>query len=141
MREFRILGFENYDGDSFNLTLDLGFDLVHHVSARIEGIDTPELRGGTELSKAAGRLARDTARRFVRDALNTGGAVFLSTSYRGKYGRPLGDIQRGRDGKLLSAMLFDMRLAVPYAGQAKSEVAAAHQKNIEALVESGRLQE
>ena len=46
IREFKILDFDNYDGDSINLTLDLGFDLVFHISSRVEGIDTPELRGG-----------------------------------------------------------------------------------------------
>ena len=139
MREFKILDFDNYDGDTFNLTIDLGFELVFHTTTRIEGVDTPELRGGTDESKAAGRLARDEARNFVADAVANGGATFLSTTYRGKYGRPLGDVRRDRDGQLLTGFLLAEHLAVPYQGQSKAAVHAAHADNLLALKRSGRL--
>ena len=137
---FNIIDFSNYDGDSFDLTLDLGFDLVIHQKCRLEGIDTPELRGGDERHKAAGYLARDEARRFVKDAMDVGGAVFVSETYRGKFGRPLGDIVRVGDGRSLRDELLERRLGVPYHGQAKSEVAALHLENIERLVEQGQIQ-
>ena len=43
---YRIRDFENYDGDSFDLSLDLGFEIVVHKGCRLMGVDTPELRGG-----------------------------------------------------------------------------------------------
>ena len=139
MREFKIVAFDAYDGDSVSLTLDLGFDLVFHTKARIDGIDTPELRGGTAESKAAGYLARDEARKFIAAAMADGGATFLSTTYRGKYGRPLGDVRRERDGQLLTAFLLNEHLAVPYHGEAKTILAVAHAENLHALRAAGRI--
>ena len=69
--------------------LDLGFELVLHQKWLFEGIDTPELRGGTTLTKAAARLARDVAREWVQEAMEDGGAVFVSETYRGSTGDPL----------------------------------------------------
>ena len=59
---------ENYDGDTFNLELDIGFSLRYYVSIRLHAVDTPELRGGSDLTKAAAKLARDKAHRFVSQA-------------------------------------------------------------------------
>lgn len=139
--KFKILNFDNYDGDSFDLTLDLGFDLVAYHKCRIEGIDTPELRGGTDDSKAAGRLARDVARDFVNEALSNGGALFQSETYRGKFGRPLGDIIRKRDGQSMREYLIGEHLGVRYHGQAKSDVADAHERNLQYLKHTGKIQQ
>ena len=133
---FKIGEFSNYDGDSFDLTLDLGFELVYHQKCRIEGIDTPELRGGTTLSKAAAVLARDVAREWVRKAMEDGGAVFVSETYRGKFGRPLGDIERAKDGASMRQHLLDNHLGVPYHGQAKSKVAGEHAANLQFLLDN-----
>lgn len=62
MMRFKILEFSNYDGDSFDLTLDLGFNLVIHRKCRLEGADTPELRDKRPDYKAAAYLARDKVR-------------------------------------------------------------------------------
>lgn len=137
-RSFRILEFSNYDGDSFDLTLDLGFDLVIHRKCRLAAVDTPELRGGTDDSKAAARLARDQARGFVSDAMDTGFADFLSETYTGKFGRPLGDIV-DHTGASLRAWLLLKNLAVPYDGEAKSEIQALHDANIAALKARGEI--
>ena len=136
---FKIVGFENYDGDSFDLTLDLGFDLILHRKCRINGVDTPELRGGTDEQKAAGRLARDKARLFVAEAMVDGGAEFVSQNYSGKFGRPLGDIVRQSDGVGLVSYLIGSNYGVPYFGQAKSKVAGAHAANLAALKEAGEI--
>ena len=138
--EYKILESSNYDGDSFDLTIDLGFDIAIHRKCRIYGIDTPELRGGDDRSKAAGRLAKEVARKFVAEAMERGGAVFLSTNYSGKFGRPLGDIQRRIDGVTLTQHLLEQHLAVPYKGEAKSKVAEAHARNIAILVSQGKIQ-
>jgi len=131
---------ENYDGDSFNLTLDLGFGLVLHRKCRLEGADTPELSGGTPRSKAAGRLARDKARRFVAMAMADEGAVFVSETYTGKFGRPLGDFVRVSDGKSLREFLFDGNYAVPYWGGAKQDIAPLHAANEALLVKRGEIE-
>ena len=135
---FKILEFSNYDGDSFDLTLDLGFDLIIHRKVRINGIDTPELRGGTEDSKAAGRLAKRLATEWVQLAIEKGGAYFESQCYTGKFGRPLGDIIN-TDGYSLSNYLEYNRYAVPYEGQAKKDIQYMHDSNIKYLKETGEI--
>ena len=135
---FKVLDFDNYDGDSFDLTLDLGFDLVTHRKCRIEGVDTPELRGGTDESKAAAKLARDVARLFVGEGLVKGqDVVFVSENYTGKYGRPLGDIEV--DGASLREYLIEHSFGVPYHGQAKAAVQALHDLNLAVLKERGEI--
>ncbi|WP_420585809.1 hypothetical protein [Ruegeria sp.] len=137
---FKILDFHNYDGDSFDLTLDLGFDLIAHRKCRLHGVDTPELRGGTDLSKRAGLLARDAAGVFVQQALEAGAAYFLSQKYTGKFGRPLGDIFNEQSGARLVSYLISKNLGVPYEGQNKSEVATAHARNMRELIARGALE-
>ena len=132
---YKIKEFSNYDGDSFDLTLDLGFELVYHQKCRIYGIDTPELRGGTDDSKAAGRLARDYAHALVKTWLEGDGAYFASENYSGKFGRPLGDIVSDI-GDSLRRELLKRRYGVPYHGQAKKDIMPQHESNILFLKEN-----
>ena len=62
----------------FDLTLDLGFNLITHKKTRIDGIDTPELRGGTDQSKALAKHAKMVASQWVKHAMEQGGAYFSS---------------------------------------------------------------
>ena len=137
---FKILEFSNYDGDSFDLTMDLGFDIVTHKKCRINGVDTPELRGGTDLEKAAGRLARDEARAWCMQAMGKDKIYFVSEGYKGKFGRPLGDIQDA-EGNSMRQYLLDKHLGVPYEGQAKSEVDHLHAINLQHLLKLGVLKD
>ena len=142
---YKVLDWSAYDGDSFELTLDLGFGMSLHKKCRIYGIDTPELRGGTVKSKAAGYLARDKAREFVDFGMADSECevVFESTGYAGKFGRPLGNIVLTRkDGDTvvtsnLVDFLLTARLGVRYHGQAKSDIQAEHDANIAWLGEQG----
>ena len=136
--KFKIVEFSNYDGDSFDLTLDLGFNLVTHQKCRINGVDTPELRGGTDEQKAAGRIAKEVATKWVRDAMDIGGAYFVSEGYKGKFGRPLGDIENINGGSM-RASLISMSYGVPYHGQAKREVADLHAINLQVLKDRGEI--
>ena len=128
--QFPILESANYDGDSFDFSLDLGFGLVLHRKCRLDGIDTPELRGGTEESKAAGRLARDKARAWVEACERP---TFVSETYAGKFGRPLGDVVDGITGASLREYLLTHQYGVPYHGQAKADIQSLHDENIAAL--------
>ena len=135
---YKITAFSNYDGDSFDLTLDLGFDLIVHKKTRIMGVDTPELRGGTVESKAAGQLAKHEATAFVSNAMIEGNAYFSSEGYTGKFGRPLGDIVDAA-GNSLRKYLIDNHLGVPYEGQAKREIQSLHDVNLAILKEEDRI--
>ena len=135
---YKITEFSNYDGDSFDLTLDLGFELITHKKVRINGLDTPELRGGTDQSKALGRHAKMMAAEWVKSAIAQGGAFFASQGYKGKFGRPLGDIVNAYEGSL-KKYLLQQRLAVPYHGQAKALVARDHEEILKHHIELGTI--
>ena len=124
----------NYDGDTFRLALDIGFALKHYVPVRLHGADTPELRGGTKLTKAAAKLARDEASRFIRAAEVV---EFDCVVWGGKYGRPVGDILC--DGQSLAAWLIENKLAVYYDGGSRKAIQLQHKANAEVLVAEGRL--
>ena len=116
----------NYDGDTFSLELDLGFGLRHYTNVRLDGADTPELRGGTAETRALARKAKNEAAHFVGGATKV---LFHSTKWAGKYGRPIGDILC--NGKSLAQYLIRIRLAVPYDGGSRKEIQEVHQENAE----------
>ena len=122
----------NYDGDTLRCCFDLGFGMRYWNSIRLASVDTPEIRGGTELTKAAGRLARDTVRQLVEDANEV---IFHSTVWAGKYGRPVGELYL--DGDCLSEILISENLGVRYSGGTRNQ--ALHELNAETLYRAGSL--
>lgn len=108
------------DGDTVDVEIDLGFDLVFRQRLRLFGVDTPELRG-EERSRGI------AARKFVVAWMDS--ADFLATQestptdadwplvirtikdQRGKYGRLLARLYRG-DGEELCQKLLDTGNAV-----------------------------
>ena len=141
---YEVISFDNYDGDSFDIHIVRSFDFGFHrtimgaepINVRLYGVDTPELRGGTDDSKAAARLARDRARQFCLDAIDKNDLIFESYKYKkGKYGRPLGDFIRVSDNQRLSTFLLNERLGVKYHGQSKAEIQPEHDANIAYLKE------
>ena len=123
------------DGDSIILDIDLGFGLwIHGESIRLYGVDTPECRSRSATEKKAGLLAKG----FVIQALHEGGTYKLTTKEKGKFGRYLGTIKI--NGELtINAALISEHLAVPYSGQNKKEIEAAHKANYKVLKEKGLL--
>ena len=124
----------NYDGDTVTLMLDMGFKIQQEHDVRLAGVDAPEIKGGTALTKAAARLARD----MVCTHLTQPGVslIFLSSKWAGKYGRPVGEILV--NGRRLSAWLIRAHLAVPYNGGARSDH-TKHLANCRMLQNSGQL--
>ena len=124
----------NYDGDTLSCIFDVGFGISYKNSVRLASVDTPELRGGTPLTKAAARLARDMVKELVEDAEEI---IFYSTVWSGKYGRPVGEIFV--DGLSLSDYLIKNRLGVPYSGGTRRQ--EAHEKNALYLLNQGLISE
>ena len=125
---------ENYDGDTFKIEIDLGFGMRYFTTVRLDGVDTPELRGGTELTKAAAKFARDEAARLIREAHTVN---FKSTAWMGKYNRPIGDFEI--DGESLVKYLIDHRLGVPYTGGSREQTKKQHEKNAAWLRKHGQI--
>ena len=74
-----------YDGDTATATVDLGFKIsAVKVKLRLYGINTAEIRGGTEATKLAAREARD----YVKEKV-LGKKIRMKSLGKGKYGRYL----------------------------------------------------
>ena len=74
-----------YDGDTATATVDLGFKIsAIKVKLRFYGIDTAEIRGGTEATKTAAREARE----YVKEKI-LGKKIRMKSLGKGKYGRYL----------------------------------------------------
>jgi len=124
------------DGDSIYVDIDLGFDVwLRNQSIRLYGIDTPECRQKDKARKAHGLLA--TA--YVQKALIVGRTYALTTKEKGKFGRFLGEFKTGKG--FITKLLVKERLAVPYTGQNKKEIAVAHEINRQELIKQGMLTE
>ena len=123
------------DGDTVDVDIDLGFGTWRcGERIRLYGVDTPECRTRDKQEKAAGLLAK----KFVQDALHVGGTYKLETREKGKFGRFLGVIKIAGDLTINTALVTE-HLAVPYMGQSKQEIEAAHKANYEILTDRGLL--
>ena len=78
------------DGDTIDVTLDLGFSVLYKSRVRLYGIDTPESRTRDKDEKVRGLLSKD----FLKNAI-TDEKVVLKTKLkdsRGKFGRVLAEV-------------------------------------------------
>ena len=78
------------DGDTVDVTLDLGFDILYNNRIRLYGINTPESRTRDLEEKKRGLAAKDR----VKEMCPVGSTVTIRTTKdgRGKFGRILGEI-------------------------------------------------
>ena len=126
------------DGDTVEIDLDLGFHVhLTHQRVRLAGIDTPESRTTDVVERAAGLLSK----RRLSEQLPIGSVHTIRTQHSAsddKFGRILGVFLRA-DGSLLNDWMCTQGYAVPYAGEHKKLVKAAHAKNRQILIERGEL--
>ena len=134
MYEYKATIVKVVDGDSIYVDIDLGFDVwLRNQRIRLYGIDTPECRTRNKREKAHGLLAK----KYVQKALIVGRTYALTTKEKGKFGRFLGEFKTGKG--FITKLLIKERLAVPYTGQNKKEIAVAHEINRLALVKEDKL--
>jgi len=123
------------DGDTIDVVLDLGFDIMFKSRVRLYGIDTPESRTRNKDEKVRGKMAGA----FLKDAVDNGTQVVIQTKLkdsRGKYGRVLGNVIV--DGLNINETMVKNYLAVAYFGQSKDDVEAEHLINRQKLIELGK---
>ena len=105
-----------YDGDTFRANIKEYPPLIgYRMGIRINGIDTPEMRGKCQKEKT---LARE-AKQFTVAKLRAAKKIELRNMKRGKYFRIVADVHV--DGKNLGKMLINSGLAVPYDGGHKGK--------------------
>ncbi|WP_304332757.1 thermonuclease family protein [Brachyspira innocens] len=84
-----------YDGDTFFVNIpDVHWLIGSNISVRIRGIDTPEIRGGTEETKELARKSRDALIKLFE-----GRKITLYNLNRDKYFRILADVAVRAFGK------------------------------------------
>lgn len=143
MYEYRCTIIKVVDGDTVDVDIDLGFDIVlRGVRIRVHGIDTPESRTSDKVEKIFGLASKDK----VKSLIPEGSQQILKTikdrdggDAKGKFGRILGDFlvsYRGED-KLLTEIMIDECFAVRYYGQNKADVEVAHLANRNELMHKG----
>jgi|TARA_X000001316_G_C908227_1_gene24283 micrococcal nuclease len=123
------------DGDTIDVVLDLGFDIMFKSRVRLYGIDTPESRTRDKDEKVRGKMAGS----FLKRAVKNGTKVVIQTKLkdsRGKYGRVLGNVIV--DGLNINETMVKNYLAVAYFGQSKDDVEAEHLINRQKLIELGK---
>ena len=99
------------DGDTVDLTVDLGFEIFHRCRVRLAGVNCPETRTRDLEEKKRGLAAKRFATNFLK---HRGRITLVSKEYRGKFGRVLGEIEA--DGESLNASLVETGHAVEYHG-------------------------
>jgi micrococcal nuclease len=122
------------DGDTIDVVLDLGFDILYKSRVRLYGIDTPESRTRDLDEKARGKMAGA----FLKDAIDNGTKVVIQTKLkdsRGKFGRVLGDVVV--DGVNINQAMIANYHAAAYFGQSKEAIEAVHSANRTRLIELG----
>jgi micrococcal nuclease len=114
------------DGDTIDVMLDMGFDILYKQRVRLFGIDTPESRTRDLVEKRYGLKSK----KFLQDKLKKAKKILIKThkgEETGKFGRILGDIWC--DGKSVNLEMCKVGHAVKYYGQNKDDVQEAHIKN------------
>jgi len=120
------------DGDTVDVDIDLGFDIVlKKQRIRLYGVDTPESRTRDLEEKKHGLAAKE----FVQSYLPVGTKQTLQTRLddRGKFGRILGefvafDAKNDRQSTV-NQLLIDNYHGVAYYGQSKEEIEEGHLEN------------
>ena len=104
------------DGDTFDCSLDLGFDvMLHKQRVRLAGIDTPESRTRDLAEKKLGLAAKERLKELCC------GKLKVKSLGKGKYGRILG-IPYTEDGTDVCQILIKEGHAVDYHGGKKAKV-------------------
>ncbi len=101
-----------YDGDTITVANTLPIiddDTIYRFSVRLNGIDTPEIKGKNEDEKQAAKNARDALSKLILHK-----EIELKNVSSEKYGRLLADIYLGDIH--LNQWMIDERYAVKYDG-------------------------
>jgi micrococcal nuclease len=112
------------DGDTIDVLIDLGFDILFASRVRLAGIDTPESRTKDLAEKSLGLEAKEYLKKALKDAKS----VVIKTEKMDsseKYGRILGWIYVNGDSVSLNDMMINDGYAWGYLGDTKVKDFAA----------------
>ena len=119
MYEYYVRKVENIvDGDTIDVLIDLGFDILFQSRVRLAGIDTPESRTRDLAEKALGLESKEYLKKQLKDAKS----VVIKTEKMNsteKFGRILGWIYINGDTVSLNDIMINDGYAWGYMGDAK----------------------
>jgi micrococcal nuclease len=135
MYEYYVRKVENVvDGDTIDVLIDLGFDILFQSRVRLAGIDTPESRTKDLAEKALGLESKEYLKKHLKDAKS----VVIKTEKMDsseKYGRILGWVYINGDTESLNDKMINDGYAWGYMGDTKVKDFEALKK---ARVKSGK---
>ena len=132
---FRVVSIDKVlDGDTIDVTIDLGFDLFKKERVRVAGVDTPEKRTRNLEEKALGLDATNWLKEKLTETIQGDDELTIRTELKGgvgKYGRLLGWLYVGESTISLNEQMIEEGYAWAYDGGTK-------QKDFEVLREIRR---
>ena len=119
MYQYYVRKVENVvDGDTIDVLIDLGFDILFSSRVRLAGIDTPESRTKDLKEKALGLESKEYLKKHLKDAKS----VVIKTEKMDsseKYGRILGWVYINGDTESLNDKMINDGYAWGYMGDTK----------------------
>ena len=120
------------DGDTIDVVIDLGFNILFEQRVRMAGIDTPESRTKDRFEKSLGIESKEYLKIHLKDAKS----IVIKTEKMDsseKYGRILGWVYINGDTVSLNDMMINDGYAWGYMGETKvkdfSALAAQRKKS------------
>ncbi len=122
---FRVVSIDRVvDGDTIDVTIDLGFDLYKKERVRVAGVDTPEKRTRDLDEKELGIDATNWMKKNLEDTIDGDDELIIRTELKGgvgKYGRLLGWLYVGDDDVSLNEQMIIEGYAWSYDGGTKKK--------------------
>ena len=122
---FRVISIDRVlDGDTIDVTIDLGFDLYKKERVRVAGVDTPEKRTRDAEEKALGYDATNWLKEKLEGAIAGDDELTVRTELVGgvgKYGRLLGWLYIGDAELSLNEQMIEEGYAWAYDGGTKQK--------------------
>ena len=119
MYEYYVRKVENVvDGDTIDVLIDLGFDILFQSRVRLAGIDTPESRTKDLKEKALGLESKEYLKKQLKDAKS----VVIKTEKMNsseKYGRILGWVYVNGESESINNKMINDGYAWGYLGETK----------------------
>jgi micrococcal nuclease len=106
------------DGDTIDVIIDLGFDIMFASRVRLAGIDTPESRTKDLAEKKLGIESKEYLAKRIKEAKN----IVIKTEKLDsseKYGRILGWLYLDGDGTSVNTEMIEKGYAWGYLGDTK----------------------
>lgn len=139
MYEYKCRVNEVIDGDTVDIDLDLGFNIIlSNQRIRMAGIDTPESRTTNAEEKSRGLLSK----KKLAEKLPKNSWIKIRTqkqdSNDDKFGRILGEFIID-DGTNVNKWMIENNYAVAYNGENKELIQEQHKENKKKLISRGEL--